>query len=229
MNTSTLITSCSTGENAHVVFYMNKTPTSFSLCLRKARATCCKEASISATTLPPPSHSSLWHLCQSHLSDSCSLSQHATCHLEIRDNYTAHNNSSLRIFPQPSKRHFCLICISLDRLLISHHLLNGVFTLIKGATNIRNKCEAELLLTSAPPQRHRPRWWGLSPIAWLFTIYLALTKPEEHRRLSPNHTVHRLHFTPFVKQATLSAFGYEDCSLLRRESLQTVWHISPWV
>lgn len=61
------------------------------------------------------------------------------------------------------------------------------------------------------PQHNRPRWWGLLKITWLFTINLALAEAGEQRPL---------HFTPFVRQATLSAVGYGSCSLQRSETAQ---------
>lgn len=77
----------------------------FSLCLKKAttRSKCCKDASISTTVLSQPPHSSLWHLCQSHVSGGCSLSQHATCHLKIRDNYTVHTTVYWGSFYNPQR------------------------------------------------------------------------------------------------------------------------------
>ncbi|KAJ4945466.1 hypothetical protein JOQ06_023151, partial [Pogonophryne albipinna] len=52
----------------------------------------------------------------------------------------------------------------------------------------------------------------------VYAIYLVLTETVEYCRLSPNLTAHSLHFTPFVKQATLRASGYRNCSLQRSET-----------
>lgn len=51
-----------------------------------------------------------------------------------------------------------------------------------------------------------------------FVIHLALAGPGGHRRLYQNLTAQQLHFTPFVKGATLGAFGYGKSSLQRSET-----------
>lgn len=62
-----------------------------------------EEGPISTAIISKPCHSSLWHLFRTHLSGSCSLSQHATCHLKIRDNYTVHTTGYWGSFYDPDR------------------------------------------------------------------------------------------------------------------------------
>ncbi len=119
---------------------------------------CCLEGPISTTVTSEPSHSSPWHLRRVHLSGSCSLSQHATCHLKIRDNYTVHTTGYWASFYDPQRTIFVYSVFLFEQLLISHHLSNDMFTLINGHFNTRIDLEFRRRLKHHPNNVFTASW-----------------------------------------------------------------------
>lgn len=132
-----------------------------SVCIK---ATVSDESAEKVQLTPLLSHSSQWHLCQNHPSGICSLSQHATCHLKIRDNYTVLTTGYWGAFFQPWLTRFLSNQWPFELLLITHHLPDHMFTIIKAIKSRYEpehvRCSIFCQLEPRPPVVcDRPRWW----------------------------------------------------------------------